>query len=273
MLRKVRKVRTMHTSHMLRTMHTRNMLHTSHMCNDVRICDFTLILHTRNNVLANVRAWGTMCAWDTDRTGERMTGRGNAGAYAARDVSQRTTLGDAGTLGTGRTAVGYAYCRNQAHVHIAPARAYTREPMAGTRERAIVRFTVRTSVGTSPVRERHYDAWDGTRRILPSAWYVGSEQHKRDQRERVRNAPDTQAHTCPRERRDVTRRCDCDALRYLGTARHDHDDAYDDVPTGGPCTRTHANVGQQRACDLVRAHARALRINAYVDTVRRIDAR
>jgi hypothetical protein len=160
-----------------------------------------------------------------------MAGKGNAGAYAARYVSQRGALGMRGVLGEGRRAVAYAYRSTGDGVYVCPARSYTREPMAGTRERAIVRFAPRTSVGTGPVRERAYDPWDGTRRILASPMYVGSESWRRVQRERVRNAPTGNAHTCPSERRDVTRKCTC--ASFAGephTHRTDDGIAYAQAP-------------------------------------------
>jgi hypothetical protein len=151
--------------------------------------------------------------------GVHMSGRGNAGAYAARYVSRRNVLGMRGTLGSGRNAVAYAYRTQGDGVYICPARAYTREPMSYGRERAIVRLDPRTSVGTGVARIGHYDPWDGTRRILASAPYVGSEAWKRAQRERVRVEITTQAHTCTRERRDVTRKCTCASF---GGAPHTH---------------------------------------------------
>jgi hypothetical protein len=55
-----------------------------------------------------------------------MAGKGNPGAYAARRVSHRGVLGDKGTLGEGRRAVGYAWCERESAYHIAPRRAYDR---------------------------------------------------------------------------------------------------------------------------------------------------
>jgi hypothetical protein len=52
-----------------------------------------------------------------------MAGKGNAGAYAARRVSHRGVLGDKGTLGEGRRAVGYAWHDGCAAYHIAPRNA------------------------------------------------------------------------------------------------------------------------------------------------------
>jgi len=153
-------------------------------------------------------------------------GMGNANVPRVRYASQRATLGVRGTIGTGRNAVAYAYRTDgRAEVFVCPARAYTREPMTA-RERAIVRFAPRISEGTGTVRVAHYDPWDGTRRILPNAPYVGGEAWRAAQRERVRNAPQGDAHTCTRETRDVTRRCTCASF---GGAKHTHrtDDGID----------------------------------------------
>jgi hypothetical protein len=149
----------------------------------------------------------------------------NAGIARVRYASQRATLGTRGVIGSGRNAVAYAYRTNGSGVFVCPARAYTREPMTA-RERAIVRFAPRTSTGTGTVRVAHYDPWDGTRRILPNAPYVGGEAWRAVQRERVRNAPQGTAHTCARETRDVERRCICAAF---GGERHTHrrDDGID----------------------------------------------
>lgn len=178
---------------------------------------------------------------------ERATdaiGRTRRGAHS-QTRSQRAVLGHAGILGTGRNAVGYAYCTRQDHVHIAPARAYTREPMTYGRERAIVRFAPRTSVGTGTVRTSHYDAWDGTRRILPSAPYVGGEAWRAAQRERTRNAPQGNAHTCEREHIERTPKCTCAAF---GGVAHTH--------------RTDDGIG----------YSQAPRIT-YAEVLRNIDAR
>lgn len=175
-----------------------------------------------------------------------VVGRASGGNPSAhtRTQSQRTVLGMRGTLGEGRRAVAYAYCERHAHVNIAPANAYTREPMTA-RERAIVRFAPRMSEGTGPLRVREYDPWNGTRRILPNAPYVGGEAWRADQRERVRNAPTGHAHTCASERREVTRKCTCAAY---GGAPHAH--------------RTDDGI----------AHSQAPRIT-YADVLARINAR
>ena len=55
-----------------------------------------------------------------------MAGKGNAGAYAARRVSHRGVLGDRGTLGEGKRAVGYAWHDGCAAYHIAPRTARDR---------------------------------------------------------------------------------------------------------------------------------------------------
>ena len=171
---------------------------------------------------------------------------GNAGVARVRYASQRGTLGTRGVIGTGRNAVAYAYRTDgHAEVFVCPARAYTREPMTYGRERAIVRFAPRMAEGTGSVRVAHYDPWDGTRRILPNAPYVGGEAWRADQRARVRNAPTGNAHTCTRETRDVTRRCTCAAF---GGAKHTH--------------RTDDGI----------AYAQAPRLT-YADVLARIDAR
>jgi hypothetical protein len=163
---------------------------------------------------------------------------GNANVPRVRYASQRGTLGMRGTIGSGRNAVAYAYRSKGDGVYICPASSYTREPMSYGRERAIVRFRTRTSVGTGDVRTGHYDPWDGTRRILASAPYVGSEAWRRDQRERVRNAPTGHAHTCERERRDVERKCRC--ASFAG-APHTHrtDDGITLRGGATPCDRMH----------------------------------
>lgn len=143
---------------------------------------------------------------------------------ARRDV--RAMLGETGAIGTGRNAIAYAWCKRGEHFHIAPARAYAREPMTYGRERAIVRFAPRDTVGTGDVRTREYDPWNGTRRILPDAPYVGGEAWRAAQRARVRNAPTTRAHTCERETANRTPKCDC---AMFGGAPHMHrtDDGID----------------------------------------------
>jgi len=155
-----------------------------------------------------------------DRPNGGNTMGANAGIARVRYASQRATLGVRGTIGTGRNAVAYAY-RTDGHseVFVCPARAYTREPMAGTRARAIVRFAPRMAEGTGTVRVAHYDPWDGTRRVLPDAPYVGGEAWRAAQRERVRNAPTGNAHTCTRTERDTTPRCTCAAF---GGSKHTH---------------------------------------------------
>jgi hypothetical protein len=210
-----------HVVNVVRMMHMVHMMHALHMCNSAHI---VLILHTRTNcahALASIVPTSIMVCVGHDGTGDTMAGRttGSVSRTDARLPSQRATLGMRGVLGTGRNAVAYAYRSHGDGVNICPARAYTREPMAGRRERALVRFTVRTSVGTGTARTSHYDPWDGTRRILPNAPYVGGEAWRREQRERVRNAPQGTAHTCPSERRDVTRKCTCAAF---GGVPHQH---------------------------------------------------
>jgi hypothetical protein len=58
--------------------------------------------------------------------GTDMAGKGNPGAYAARRVSHRGVLGDKGTLGEGKRAVGYAWHDGCNAYHIAPRYAYDR---------------------------------------------------------------------------------------------------------------------------------------------------
>ena len=77
-----------------------------------------------------------------------------------------------------------------------------------------------------------------------------------------------------RARRDgVTRYPPAERVREPRVKRAERVWGVDVVAHAGACTRAHATVSQARACTRDRMHADALRLNAYADTVARINAR
>lgn len=203
--------------------------------------------------------------------GGKRAGAGRPkGSGDIRTPSQRGTLGMRGVIGEGRVAVAYAYRSHGVGVNIAPVRTRGGDPMYIDRTRRNIERTPNTGAPSdaAAIRAARFDAYDGTRGV--ALWraqrvrYTGGEAWKRAQRARIvaaRAALDSGAyvpHVCPREHRDVTRKCRCASF---GGERHEHrrDDGRAPRATqGGTCGALHRDAyGVRVPCATCDASARA----------------
>lgn len=286
MVHMLRTSHMLHASHMLHTRntsHTRNTLHTLHTA---RMLHTLRMLHTRNmsarmphlpryatiitratrTVASSARTHRMMCAWNDHANGTHGTGDGmgvkgtpqerrDAQSESARDV-----LGLRGAIGDGHGTVAFAYCSRHPHVNVCDARNTHADPMRiDDRRRDVLRWRDLIG-GTSDVHV--VDPYDGTRdaptiaaaravrATLTGAFDVRAQRERErinGRHERAQRDDGHIAHACPSERRDVTRKCRCDAHRSGYSP--DHERAADGTePTRADCTRTHATTTAQRAC-------------------------
>lgn len=177
--------------------------------------------------------------------------RADASSESAREV-----LGLRGAIGDGRGTVAFAYCTQEGHRHVnvCDARNTHTDPMRiDDRRRGTLRWRDLIG-GTSDVVT--VDPWNGTRDAptiagaravrasLCGAFDVRA-QRERDRingrHERAQRDDGHIAHSCPAERRDVTRSCTCDAMGR--GVKHDHErDAIDAPRSLAPCSTLHTGA-------------------------------
>jgi hypothetical protein len=198
----------------------------------------------------------------------------------ADSTTARAVLGERGAIGDGTGVVAFAYCSRHPHVNVCDARNTHTDPMRiDDRRRGRIRW-IDLIGGTSDAITS--DPWDGTRspfgahravRAMLAGAFDARAQRERERingrHERAQRAEDAApAHSCPAERRDVTRSCDCDAMGR--GVKHDHErDAIDAPRSPVPCSALHRDAyGVARPCATCRSNT-----DAYRATLARIVGR